>query len=92
MQSWITNDNPLTRLRLYLESQKYWNDELEKTARTDIRKQILKAFQAAEKIPKPSLEDMFTDVYDEKTPQIKLQEQELHRLMKEYPEHYVNKH
>ena len=92
MESWAVTDNPLTRLRLYLENQKYWNDDKEKAARSDIRKNILKAFQAAEKIPKPELKDMFTDVYDEKTPLIKRQEEELHRLLKEYPEHFENKH
>ena len=79
-------------MRLYLHSKKYWDDEKEKNAKDTIRKSILKAFQAAEKIPKPSIEHMFTDVYHEKTPILKRQEAEMHRIVEEYPEHYQNKH
>ena len=79
-------------MRLYLESQNYWNETKEKESKDQIKKAILKAFQAAEKIPKPGVEDMFTDVYDVKTPLIERQEKELHRLLKEYPEHFESKH
>eukprot|EP00835_Amoeboradix_gromovi_P004727 NODE_387_length_9532_cov_0.176402.p8 type:complete len:115 gc:universal NODE_387_length_9532_cov_0.176402:4817-5161(+) len=92
IKSWATNENPISRMRLYLESQNYWDDETEKLAKESIRKSILQAFQSAENVAKPGLEDMFTDVYDKKTPLIERQENELHRLLKEYPEHYVNKH
>eukprot|EP00834_Sanchytrium_tribonematis_P000768 NODE_14_length_51535_cov_1.125049.p46 type:complete len:115 gc:universal NODE_14_length_51535_cov_1.125049:5994-5650(-) len=92
LESWVKNDNPLTRLRLYLENSKLWNADLEKETKSAVRKSILKAFQAAEKIPKPDIKDMFTDVFDTKTHIIEEQETELHRILKEYPEHYENKH
>jgi len=60
-----TLDNPHHRLRKYLESKDWWTAEDEETARQNQKKAVMTAFYAAEKVDKPSLDNMFNDVYDE---------------------------
>ncbi|ORX58988.1 Dehydrogenase, E1 component [Hesseltinella vesiculosa] len=81
-------DNPITRLRRYLETQQWWSKEQEDAYRAETKKQIMADFKQAEALQKPSLKHMFTDVYDELTPALVQQQDELHRLIKEYPEYY----
>ncbi|RKP07644.1 thiamine diphosphate-binding protein [Thamnocephalis sphaerospora] len=88
VEDWKRKDNPLTRLRKYLEARGWWNDALEVEHKTAIRAAILKEFAAAEKQKKPPLSDLFTDVYDQLTPALREQEKELHDLIERYPEYY----
>ena len=88
VQDWQLNDSPITRFRKYLQLKSLWDDEQEAAFKTEIRKDILKSFNSAEKRKKPSIDELFTDVYDEIPPHLKEQQAELNRLMKEYPEHY----
>ncbi|KAI8885869.1 Dehydrogenase, E1 component [Backusella circina FSU 941] len=81
-------DNPITRLRRYMESKGYWDAEQEDAYRKQARKDILKSFSAAEKRKKPAVKHLFTDVYDELTPNLIRQEKELEELIKKYPEYY----
>ncbi|KAI8575404.1 hypothetical protein K450DRAFT_262071 [Umbelopsis ramanniana AG] len=81
-------DNPITRLRKWLELKEWWTKEEEDQYRKEARKGIMKSFLAAEKRKKPSVEELFTDVYDELPPNLVEQRQELADLMKKYPEHY----
>jgi 2-oxoisovalerate dehydrogenase E1 component alpha subunit len=86
--SWQAKDSPITRFRKYLTSKNLWSDDVEKEFAADTRKQILKAFSQAEKRLKPSIEGLFSDVYDVMPQHLVEQEKELKRLVKEYPEHY----
>lgn len=88
VEDWKRRDNPITRLRKYLELRKVWDDEKETAARTKIRKEVLKAFAAAEKEKKPPLRSMFDDVYEEMTPGTKAQMGELKSLIERYPDEY----
>ncbi|CAO3655099.1 unnamed protein product [Mucor hiemalis] len=81
-------DNPLTRLKRYLENKNWWSQEEEEAYRKQVKKEILTSFTAAEKRKKPALKHLFTDVYDELTPNLVRQEQELQELIKKYPEYY----
>jgi 2-oxoisovalerate dehydrogenase E1 component alpha subunit len=81
-------DNPITRLRKWLELKEWWSKEEEDQYRKEARKVIMKSFLAAEKRKKPSVEELFTDVYDELPPNLVEQRKELNDLMKKYPEHY----
>ena len=58
-------DNPHHRMRKFLESKGWWSDEEEEVLRAAQKKTVMSAFQAAEKLSKPSLKYMFNDVYDE---------------------------
>jgi 2-oxoisovalerate dehydrogenase E1 component alpha subunit len=81
-------DNPITRLRKWLELKEWWSKEEEDHYRKDARKVIMKSFLTAEKRKKPSVDELFTDVYDELPPNLVEQRKELADLMKKYPKHY----
>lgn len=88
VEDWKRRDNPITRLRKYLEKRGVWDDEKEAKARTRIRGEVLKAFSTAEKEKKPSLRSMFEDVYEELTPELKGQMSELKDVLHRYPQEY----
>ena len=88
VEDWKRRDNPITRLRKWLEINELWNEEKEKEARSSIRKDILKAFAEAEKEKKPPLRCLFTDVYEELTEESKAQMAELNDVLKRYPNEY----
>lgn len=88
VEDWKRRDNPITRLRKYLEANKLWDEEKEKEVRTRLRKEILKAFSNAEKEKKPALRSMFEDVYEDLTPELKEQMAELRDLVERYPKEY----
>ncbi|ESZ96731.1 2-oxoisovalerate dehydrogenase alpha subunit, mitochondrial precursor [Sclerotinia borealis F-4128] len=88
VEDWKRRDNPITRLRKYLERKGVWDESQEIEARTNIKKEILRALSEAEKEKKPPIRSMFEDVYKEMTPELKEQMGELRRVMQEYPEEY----
>jgi 2-oxoisovalerate dehydrogenase E1 component alpha subunit len=88
VEDWKRRDNPITRLRKYLENKGLWSDKEEAEARSRIREEVLKAFSEAEKELKPPLKAMFEDVYEEMTPEIKEQMSELREVLDTYPAEY----
>ncbi|CAG8809312.1 2719_t:CDS:1, partial [Racocetra fulgida] len=66
----------------------WWNEHEENSFRTSIRKEILNAFSKAEKLSKPSITDLFNDVYDCPPQSIIDQRKKLKTLIEKYPEHY----
>ncbi|KAK9713265.1 hypothetical protein RND81_06G015900 [Saponaria officinalis] len=87
---WKRTRDPVTRFRRWIDGNGWWNDKNESDLRSILRKQILNAIQVAEKLDKPPVADLFSDVYD--VPPQNLQQQErclretitLHQ--KEYPQ------
>ena len=73
VEDWKRRDNPITRLRKWMERNGLWNDDLERDAREELRKAILKEFSAAEKEKKSPLKEMFTDVYENLTDEAEAQ-------------------
>lgn len=88
VEDWKRRDNPITRLRKYLEKKGVWDEEKEKEARGRTRKEVLKAFAEAEKEKKPPIRSMFDDVYEEMTPETQRQMRELRDIIKKYPDEY----
>ena len=88
VEEWKRRDNPITRLRKWMENKGIWDEDKEKELRSSVRKEVLSAFNAAEKEGKGPLLDMFTDVYEEMTEEIQAQAKELKRITKTYPEEY----
>lgn len=89
VEDWKRRDNPIVRLRKWLEHEKLWDEEKEKEARARIRKDVLRAFSKAEKEKKPPLRSLFTDVYEEPTEEIRAQMQELKGILERYPDEYA---
>eukprot|EP00505_MAST-04D_sp_SCG-Rhode-Island_P002114 Stramenopile-MAST_4_protein_2114 len=88
IKEWMEKDDPLKRLRAYMELQGWWSDEQEAELQAQERVAVLEALNTAEAKPKSHHDELFTDVYDTK-PQVLIdQEAELHEHMAKYPEHY----
>ena len=88
VEDWKRRDNPITRLRKWMQHQGIWDEEKEKNVRSQIRRDVLKAFAEAEKEKRAPLRSIFTDVYEELSEESKGQMKELGRLLDEYPEEY----
>jgi len=76
IEEWQRRD-PIVRFRRYLEKKKIWSESDEKKAQEDANKEIDEAVAYAEKIPKPAIETLFTDVYEEMPWHLREQLQEL---------------
>ncbi|KAI9759587.1 MAG: hypothetical protein M4579_002253 [Chaenotheca gracillima] len=88
VEDWKRRDNPITRLRKWLEHQALWDAEKETETRTSLRKDVLKAFAAAEKKKKAPLRAMFTDVYEEMPEESVAQMKALKDIIDRYPDEY----
>jgi 2-oxoisovalerate dehydrogenase E1 component alpha subunit len=88
IDGWKRRDNPLTRLRKWMERKGLWSDEQEKEAQTRIRGDILKAFNAAEREKRPPLRAMFEDVYESITEEQAEQIGQLKDILQRYPAEY----
>ncbi len=64
LAEWQKRD-PLVRFRKYLEKKGIWTEAEEKKAQDDAIHELDEAVAYAEKLPKPALETLFTDVYAE---------------------------
>jgi len=88
VEDWKRRDNPIIRLRKYMENKGLWSDDQEQETRATLRKEILKEFSAAEREKRPPLKDMFTDVYQELTEESEAHRKELRRILERYPNEY----
>jgi len=88
IQHWADTNNPIVRLRLVLESKGLWDAEKEKEFRTESRKDVLTALSTAEKLAKPAPSQLFTDVYDQMTPNLEYQSAQLAEHLAKYGAEY----
>lgn len=88
VEDWKRRDNPIARLRKWMEGKGIWDEEKEKTLRSDLRKEVLEAYRKAEKEKKPSLRGVFEDVYKEMTEEQVEQMRTLKDVMERYPGEY----
>ena len=63
-------DNPINRLQQYMANRGLMETINEKEMRQRCRQVVLNALKAAEKLPKPAMEEMFRDVYKEMPPRL----------------------
>jgi 2-oxoisovalerate dehydrogenase E1 component alpha subunit len=64
LDEWQKRD-PIIRFRKYLEKKHIWSEDDEKKAQDEINREIDEAITHAERIGRPSVETLFTDVYAE---------------------------
>lgn len=88
VDNWKGLDNPITRLRKWLEREGLWDEKKEVETRTSIRKAILKEVSIAEMEKKPPLINIWADVYSSLTEEMEEQREEMRNLMTKYPEEY----
>lgn len=92
IKHWHDNFDPMKRFRKYLVSKGLWDDNQEQLLRDKERLDVIKALELAEQRDKPSIQTMFDDIYEKKTPSLIRQETELLEHVSKYPDHYNNKH
>jgi 2-oxoisovalerate dehydrogenase E1 component subunit alpha len=84
---WQAND-PILRMKNWLLAQNWWDESQENTLFETLREEVLAAVKVAEKIDKPQLRELVTDVYDEVPKHIEKQYQALVEHIKQYPDAY----
>lgn len=85
---WKTSRDPIARFRRWVDGNGWWNDKDELELRSKVRKQLLHAIQVAEKVEKPQLSDLFTDVYANMPSNLIEQEEALRQSIKRHPQDY----
>lgn len=90
LDQWKGNNNPIHRLGLYLKQQGIRDMDSEKDAllRKEYRNQAIKALKDASLVKYPSPRELFTDVYDVPTENLKEQYSDLKAHLEKYKEHY----
>lgn len=88
VDGWKRRDNPITRLRKWMESKGIWSEEKEREEQSRIKKEILKAFNQAEREKRPELRAMFEDVYETVTEEQEEQIAKLKDILERYPGEY----
>ncbi|KAL8171949.1 hypothetical protein V2J09_023753 [Rumex salicifolius] len=88
IEQWKMGRDPLTRFRSWIERNGWWNDEHESQIRNNIKKEMIQAIQAAEKLQKPELSEMFKDVYDRPTKDLVEQERSVREAVERHPKDY----
>jgi 2-oxoisovalerate dehydrogenase E1 component alpha subunit len=86
-QKWQAND-PILRMKNWLLKQGWWDENQENQLFEKLREDILAAVKVAEKIDKPHIDTMITDVYDVPTVQLQAQLDEVKAHVRKYPEAY----
>lgn len=92
VEDWKRNDNPITRMRKWLENKQWWSEEAEAELRASTRKEVLKAFSNAEKVKKPKIKNIFDDTYESLPEKLRIQRKELAEILDTYPDHYDLSH
>ena len=52
-ERWMQQGNPLARLRKWLENEGFWSEEIDKSTKKEIRKDVLRELALAEKEKRP---------------------------------------
>ncbi|KNC85938.1 2-oxoisovalerate dehydrogenase subunit alpha, mitochondrial [Sphaeroforma arctica JP610] len=86
---WDKEDHPVSRLRMYMTNKGWWDTEKDDELKKTSRKNILAAFGKAEKVAKPSIDHLWTDVYDEIPESLKRQQEELKEHLEKYGREYA---
>ncbi|KAL5555470.1 hypothetical protein UlMin_037706 [Ulmus minor] len=85
---WRLERDPVNQFRKWIENNGWWNDEVDSEHKKGVRKQLLHAIQVAEKVEKPPVADLFTDVYDVLPSNLCEQEKLLRETIKGNPHDY----
>ncbi|KAL5439967.1 hypothetical protein PMIN07_005882 [Paraphaeosphaeria minitans] len=88
VEDWKRRDNPITRLRKWLESRDLWNEDNERETRSQLRKDVLAAFDRGEKKKKPKIRHAFDDVWEKITAEQRSHIEELKDILTRYPKEY----
>jgi len=86
-EKWQAND-PILRMKNWMLAQNWWDEEQEKSLFENLREQVLAAVKVSEKIDKPHIDTLITDVYDVPSIQLEAQLEQVKAHVNKYPEAY----
>ncbi len=86
-EKWQAND-PILRMKNWLLAKNWWDKEQEKSLFEKYREEILAAVKVSEKINKPHIDTLITDVYDVPTTQLQAQLKDVKAHVNKYPDAY----
>ena len=86
-EKWQAND-PLLRMKNWMLAQKWWDETQEVALFESLREKILAAVKVSEKIDKPRIDALITDVYDVPSSQLEQQLAQVKAHVNKYPEAY----
>lgn len=85
VENWKKTDNPLWRMRRFLEGRGWWDEAAEQEMKDRYKNEVLAAFRRGETLKRHPLGELFTDVYGGEMPwHLKEQRDELSALLKKY--------
>lgn len=85
---WDKQDHPISRAYNYLVSKGIWSESRDTELRQTKKKLVMEAFREAEAQPKPPIEELFRDVYDNMPSHIETQLNEIRQHVAKYPNQY----
>ncbi|XP_048499228.1 2-oxoisovalerate dehydrogenase subunit alpha 2, mitochondrial isoform X2 [Beta vulgaris subsp. vulgaris] len=88
IEHWKMAKSPVTKFQKWVERNGWWNEEDELEIRDRIKKEIIQSIQVAEKLEKPPISELFTDVYDQPTKDLIEQEILLRETINKHPKDY----
>nr|POE49174.1 2-oxoisovalerate dehydrogenase subunit alpha, mitochondrial [Quercus suber] len=88
VEDWRRRDNPITRLRKYMEGLGVWDEAQEKAHRVETRRRLLEAYRRAEAAKQPALINVIDGVYEELTEEQAEQVEKLRAVIERYPDEY----
>ncbi|MDO6505641.1 thiamine pyrophosphate-dependent dehydrogenase E1 component subunit alpha [Colwellia sp. 4_MG-2023] len=86
-QKWQAND-PIVRMKNWMLAQNWWDEAQETTLYEKLREKVLAAVKVAEKIEKPHIDTLISDVYDVPSAQLTAQLEQVKTHINKYPEAY----
>ncbi|MBU2925712.1 thiamine pyrophosphate-dependent dehydrogenase E1 component subunit alpha [Colwellia sp. 1_MG-2023] len=86
-QKWQAND-PIVRMKNWMLAQNWWDEAQETALYEKLREKVLAAVKVAEKIEKPHIDTLISDVYDVPSAQLTAQLEQVKTHINKYPEAY----
>jgi 2-oxoisovalerate dehydrogenase E1 component alpha subunit len=86
-EKWQAND-PILRMKSWMLAQNWWDEEQEQSLFEKLREKVLAAVKISEKINKPHIDTLISDVYDVPSSQLEAQLEQVKAHVNKYPEAY----
>lgn len=88
VEYWKAEKDPITRFRKWMNINGWWNEAAELRFRTETRNKVVQALEGAERMGKPPLCELFSDVYDIVPQNLKEQEEHLLQNVALHPQDF----
>jgi len=88
VSGWQRDNNPINRLRVWLEAQGLWDEQKNKDVQKEARNSVLAAMKESERLSKPKISELFNDVYLNMSEDLKADKEAMFAHIAKYPNEY----